>query len=68
MELRWKCLIQCLKDVEVMKHNVTEHRSDKCIVRVHKPILTDDERKAREEDVKTALVQFGRERMRNKNV
>lgn len=51
-----------------MKHNVTEHRSDKCIVRVHKPILTDDERKAREEDVKTALVQFGRERMRNKNV
>ena len=47
-----------------MKYTVTEHRSDKCIVRVHKPILTDDEKKAREDDVKTVLVQFGRERMR----
>ena len=47
-----------------MKYIVTEHRSDKCIVRVHKPILTDDERKVREAVVKTALVQFGRERMR----
>ena len=34
------------------------------IVRVHRPTLTDAERKAREEEVKKALVEFGRERMK----
>jgi len=29
-------------------YHVTEYRSNKCIVRVHKPILTVEERKARE--------------------
>lgn len=44
-----------------MEYEVTEHRSEKCIVRIHKPILTAEERKARENDVKKALVRFGRE-------
>lgn len=36
----------------------------KYIVRVHRPTLTDEERKARENEVKKALVEFGRERMK----
>jgi hypothetical protein len=35
-------------------------------VRIHKPILTAEERKAREEEVKAALVQFEIERRRSK--
>jgi len=43
-------------------YHVTEYRSNKCIVRVHKPILTVEERKAREEEIKKALVRFAKER------
>ena len=46
-------------------YQVTEYRNDKCIVRVHRPILTDRERKAREEEIKKALVRFAKERIKN---
>ena len=46
-------------------YQVTEYRSDKCIVRVHRPILTERERIAREEEIKKALVKFAKERIRN---
>ena len=44
------------------EYQVTEYKNDKCIVRVHKPILTIEERKAREEEIKKALVKFIKER------
>ena len=43
------------------EYKVTEHKSENCIVRIHRPILTAEERKAREEDVKNALVKFYKE-------
>lgn len=46
-------------------YQVTEYRDDKCIVRVHKPILTEKERKAREEEIKKALVIFAKERIKH---
>ena len=48
-----------------MKYKVTEYIGEKSIVRVHKPILSAEERKAREEDVKSALVRYGREKRRS---
>ena len=47
--------------VELMKYKVTEYRTKKAIVRIHSPILTDEERIAREEEAKKALVQFYKE-------
>jgi hypothetical protein len=44
-----------------MEYEVTEHRSENCVVRIHRPILSKEERKAREEEVKKALVQFYKE-------
>ena len=44
-----------------MKYNTTVLKMDGCIVRVHKPILTATERKAREEEVKEALVNYIKE-------
>jgi hypothetical protein len=49
----------------LMKYKTTEHRSEKWIVRVHKPILTPEEEKARKEAVREALIRFGREKMKN---
>ena len=49
----------------MMKYKTTEHRTDKWIVRVHKPILTPEEEKARKEAVREALIRFGREKMKN---
>ena len=46
----------------MIEYQVTEHKAKNCIVRVHKPILSDEERNKREEEVKTALNRFGRER------
>ena len=43
------------------EYQVKEYKNDKCIVRVHKPILTVEERKAREEEIKNALVKFIKE-------
>ncbi len=48
-----------------MKYTVTEYESEKCIARIHKPILTAEEQKIREDEVRKAIVQFERERMRN---
>ena len=48
-----------------MEYQVTEYKSDKCIVRVHKPILTVEEKKAREEEIKKALVKFAKERIKS---
>ena len=46
-------------------YQVTEYRDDKCIVRVHRPILTVEERNTREEEVKKALVRFAKERIKH---
>ena len=48
------------------EYKVTVYEDEKCIVRIHKPILTAEERKAREAEVKKALVQFEIERRRNR--
>ena len=47
-----------------MKYEVTESRGKNYIARIHKPILSSGERQAREEEVKKALVEFGRERLK----
>ena len=41
-----------------MKYTVTEHRTEKYIARIHRPILTEEERKKREDEVRRALVRF----------
>lgn len=46
-----------------MKYTVTEHRTEKYIARIRKPILTAEEYEKRVKDIKSALVEFGRERM-----
>ena len=46
-------------------YQVTEYRDEKCIVRVHRPILTVEERKIREEEVRKALIRFEKERIKN---
>ena len=46
-------------------YQVTEYRDEKCIVRVHRPILMDEERKIREEEVRKALIRFEKERIKN---
>ena len=46
------------------KYKTTVYEDEKSIVRIHRPILTDEERKAREDEVKKALVQFYKERMK----
>lgn len=50
------------------EYEVTEYKSEKCTVRIHRPILTEAERKAREENVKAALVRFYKETRRNNDV
>jgi hypothetical protein len=49
----------------MINYQVTEYETDKAIVVIRKPILTDDERKARDEEIKKALVRFEKERLRN---
>lgn len=48
----------------MMKYEVTEHKRANYTVRIHRPILTDKERETRIKEVKAALVQYGRERMK----
>jgi cobalamin biosynthesis Co2+ chelatase CbiK len=55
-------------EVELMKYEVTEYKNEKCTVRIHKPILTAEERKAREEETKKALVTFYKETRSKCNV
>lgn len=49
----------------MIEYTVTEHKGKNYIVRIHKPILSAEERQAREKEVRKALIEFGRERMRN---
>ena len=44
-----------------MKYKVTEYQGENCIVRIHKPILSAEEKETRVEELKQALVRFGRE-------
>ena len=44
-----------------MKYRTTEYRNEKCIVRVHRPILSAEEKSKRIEEVKTAIVRFYKE-------
>ena len=46
-----------------MKYTVTEHKGKNCIVRIHKPILTAEEEKTREGNLRAALVRFEKERI-----
>ena len=48
-----------------MEYQVIKYETDNCIVTIRKPILTDEERKAREEEVKKAIVRFEKERIKN---
>lgn len=48
----------------MIEYKVTKHKTDKATVTIRKPILTDDERKAREEEIKKSLIQFYKERMK----
>jgi hypothetical protein len=50
---------------EMAEYQVTKYETDKSIVIIRKPILTDEERKAREEKIKKALVRFEKERIKN---
>jgi hypothetical protein len=43
------------------EYTVTEYKGKNCIARIHRPILTDEERKVREENIKAAVVQFYKE-------
>jgi hypothetical protein len=45
------------------EYQVTEHKCAKCTVRIHRPILTEEEYKIREEKIKAALVLFAKEKM-----
>ena len=47
------------------EYRVTEHHREKYTVRIHKPILTEEELKAREDDVKKALIKYGKEKFKN---
>ena len=44
------------------EYQVMVHENEKCIARIHRPILSEEERKVREENIKAALVQFEREK------
>ena len=49
-----------------MKYTVTEHKGNGYIARIHRPILTEEERKKREDEVRRALVRFYIETRGNK--
>ena len=44
-----------------MNYEVTERKGKNYTARIHRPILTEEERKAREENVKAAMVRFYKE-------
>lgn len=43
------------------EYQVTEHKTEKYTVRIHRPILSTEERKSREDEVKKAIVRFYKE-------
>lgn len=51
----------------MIEYQVTEHKGERCTIRIHRPILTAEERKVREENIKAALVQFYKETRRSEN-
>ena len=49
-----------------MEYTVKEYKTDKCTIVIRKPILTRQERKAREEEAKKALVAFYKECLKDR--
>ena len=47
------------------KYIVNEYKCPNCTVRVHIPVLTPEEQRKRDENIKAALIRFGIERMRS---
>lgn len=43
------------------EYQVTEYKGENYVVRIHEPILTAEEQKARDEKIKAALVRFYKE-------
>lgn len=48
------------------EYQVTIHEDEKCIVRIRKPILSEEEQKVREEKIKAAIVRFEKEKRSKK--
>ncbi len=46
------------------RYETTIYESEKCIARIHRPILTDEERKVREEAVRKAIIEVYKERVK----
>lgn len=44
------------------EYRTVEHRGNGCIVRVHIPILTEEEERKREKRIEEALIRFEKER------
>lgn len=42
-------------------YQVTEYKGEKCTVRIHRPILSAEEKKKREDEIKAAMVRFYKE-------
>lgn len=49
-----------------MKYKTTEYKDEKCTVRIHRPILSAEERELRINEVKKAMVRFYKETRGNK--
>ena len=49
----------------MVEYEVTERKTAKYIAIIRKPILTDEEREAREDEVKKSLAKFYKERCKN---
>lgn len=50
------------------KYKTSVYEEDNCIVRIHKPILSADEKIKREETLKETLVQYHRSCLKTKGV
>ena len=49
----------------MVEYRTTEYRTANYIARIHRPILSDEERKVREAAIKEAMVAVYKERMNN---
>lgn len=47
------------------EYRTVEHRDNGCIVRVHIPCLTEEEKSKREKEIESALIRFEKERRMN---
>ena len=54
--------------ITMTKYDTTEYKMKGCTVRVHRPILSEEEYKSRENEVKKALREFGKEMLKSKGV